>query len=191
MNHKNQPPARHLPATPAAAFLFLLVQFCAAQSPAGNPSANVPGKLRVSGSIVADIRARGFQVYVLQRDAAGKPAWALKGPDATFQGAHGLEGKHYAGPTWECTTDGSKVAGVKIAESPSPSADAIPWLLLSATHHERPGVFSTVTFIQRINTTGGKAPAIGDSKDGTEARVPYTAEYVFYGAGATTQPSTP
>jgi hypothetical protein len=191
MNCKYRTPPRSFAAIRWTVIVLLLAQFCAAQAPTSNPSANLPDKLRVSGPIVADVRANGFQVYTLKRDAAGRLAWVLKAPDATFKNARGLEGKHYAGPTWECTTDGSKVAGKRIADSPSPAADAIPWLLVSATSHEGAGVFSTVTYIQRINTDRGKAPIVGDGKEGDEARVPYTAEYVFYGSGATTQPSTP
>ena len=37
---------------------------------------------------------------------------------------------------------------------------------------------------------GGYA-TIASAKAGYVARIPYTADYVFYGPGATTQPSTP
>jgi hypothetical protein len=155
----------------------------------------VPDNLKVTGSVVAHVRATGFQVYTCMADATGKLAWVLKGPDATFEDDHGLKGKHYPGPagstapTWESTIDGSKVVGKKIADHASPNADAVPWLLLSAASHAGAGVFTSVTFIQRINTTGGKAPAIAQAKPGDETRVPYTAEYVFFGPGATTQPT--
>jgi hypothetical protein len=39
-----------------------------------------------------------------------------------------------------------------------------------------------VTFIQRVNTIGGTAPAEAGLFVGDEARVPYTAEYYFYRA---------
>ena len=39
-----------------------------------------------------------------------------------------------------------------------------------------------MTFIQRVNTTGGIAPAAPGTTVGEEARVPYTAEYFFYRA---------
>lgn len=45
------------------------------------------------------------------------------------------------------------------------------------------GVLAAVTSIQRINTHGGKAPADGEctaDKAGTEARVHYSADYLFY-----------
>ena len=37
-----------------------------------------------------------------------------------------------------------------------------------------------VSFIQRLNTVGGKAPARPGAFPGQVARVPYTADYYFY-----------
>lgn len=155
----------------------------------GTGSTNVAGDvgegLRVIGPVVARVHAKGFQIYTCQPDAAGKLAWKLKAPDATFEGQGGLKGRHYAGPTWESTTDGSKVVARKVAEQPAPGGNAVPWLLLEATGHEGKGVLSGVSFIQRVNTTGGNAPSTEGAKAGNEARIPYTADYVFYGPGAT------
>jgi hypothetical protein len=159
---------------------------CCSTSPhsgAAAAVADVPKELAVTGPVIARVHATGFQVYTVQPDAAGKLAWKLKAPDATFHGDHGLSGKHYAGPTWESASDGSKVVGRKIAEHPA-GTDAIPWLLLEAASHEGQGVLSSVTYVQRLNTTGGKAPAAVGAKAGDEARVPYTADYVFFGPGA-------
>jgi hypothetical protein len=178
----------HKGATAFAAIALLVIQGCAMNAPATHVPVIVPEGLRVSGVIVADVHATGFQVYSLKRDGAGNLGWLLKAPDATFDDGRGLAGKHYAGPTWECTSDGSKVVGKKVAERASGEAGAVAWLLLSAVGHEGAGVFSAVTFIQRINTSGGAAPVVGDNKEGAEIRVPYKAEYVFYGAGATTKP---
>ncbi|MDB5171984.1 MAG: hypothetical protein JWN51_757 [Phycisphaerales bacterium] len=151
----------------------------------------VPANLRVDGPEILAVHAQGAQIYTCQPDAAGKLAWKLKAPDATFTGGAGVKGKHYAGPTWECTTDGSKVVARKVADHPSPAPDSVPWLLLEATTHSGSGILSQVIFIQRINTIGGKAPPVADAKPGDETRVPYTADYVFYGPGATTQPGVP
>jgi len=43
-----------------------------------------------------------------------------------------------------------------------------------------PGVLNGVTFVQRVNTVGGKAPAAGGTVIGQEVRVAYSAEYFFY-----------
>ena len=58
---------------------------------------------------------------------------------------------------WE-TISGSYVKGVvdkKVTVDPS----AIQWLLLKATESGGPGVLNGVTYIQRVNTTEGLAPA--------------------------------
>ena len=60
-------------------------------------------------------------------------------------------------------------------------ADTIPWLLLKANANEGKGVFGKVTYIQRVDTTGGNAPA-QPPKDGKDIKeVKYEAIYVFYG----------
>ena len=56
----------------------------------------------------------------------------------------------------------------------------IPWLLLRAASTEGPGIFNGVTYIQRLNTTGGLAPAEPGAFVGEVARVPSAADYVFY-----------
>jgi hypothetical protein len=43
-----------------------------------------------------------------------------------------------------------------------------------------PGIFADTTFIQRVNTTGGKAPFENGMFVGQVAKVPYTADYFFY-----------
>jgi len=87
---------------------------------------------------------------------------------------------HYAGPTWE-SDSGSKVVGA-VLERCTPDPDAIPWLKLEAVSSEGPGIFDGVTFIQRLYTVGGKAPADPGDFPGEEVRVPYTADYYFYRA---------
>ncbi len=58
------------------------------------------------------------------------------------------------------------------------------WLLLKATSHEGAGIFSKVTYIQRVDTWAGRPPATGATKEnaGKELRVKYEATYRFFGA---------
>jgi hypothetical protein len=88
-----------------------------------------------------------------------------------------VAGKHYAGPTWQAS-DGSTVVGARVAGA-TPDPTAIPWLLLRATSHAGAGEMTEVTYIQRVATTGGLAPAEGctPASLGAVARVPYTASY--------------
>lgn len=171
-------------------FLVAATASCSDRPPMVEPGAErlaVPSDLQVHGSPLLAVHASGVQIYLFVQNADGTSAWKLKAPDATFNG-NGMQGKHYAGPTWECTTDGSKVVGRKIAECPSPDPNAVAWLLLEAKSHEGNGIFSRVTFVQRIRTSGGNAPPTTNAKVDDEVRVPYSADYVFFGPGATTQP---
>jgi hypothetical protein len=73
--------------------------------------------------------------------------------------------------------------GAVVASANAPNPESIPWLLLRAASHEGPGTFSGVTFIQRVLTGGGVAPAAETytaKEVGEEARVDYIAEYLFY-----------
>lgn len=160
------------------------------QAAGQDSNSDIPEDLRVDGPLVGVVHATGFQVYRCEAVATGKLAWTLKAPDATFENSSGLKGKHYSGPTWEAA-DGSKVVGRKLRDHASSAADAVPWLLLDAKSHDGKGQLSTVTYVQRIHTSGGKAPAIGNAKAGDETRVAYTADYVFYGPGATIRHAKP
>jgi hypothetical protein len=108
-------------------------------------------------------------------------SWNFVAPEAVlFADArhHGVVGIHYAGPTWE-SISGSLVVGA-VVDRCTPDPDAIPWLLLKAVSTDGHGVFRGVSFIQRVNTEGGNAPASPGGFFGQVARVPYTAEYYFY-----------
>ena len=114
-------------------------------------------------------------------------SWVLKGPDAKLYDASGAQvGTHGIGPEWT-SSDGSVVNGTKVEQVNAPAATpaAIPWLLLRASSTTGTGVFSNVTYVQRLNTTGGVAPATGcdASTSGTDTSVAYTADYYFYTGG--------
>src|SRR5262249_22812284 len=110
-------------------------------------------------------------------------SWTFVAPEAALYadaGGNNAVGTHYAGPTWE-SASGSKVVG-QVLERCTPNPDAIDWLKLKAVSSQGPGPFRRVTFIQRVNTVGGKAPTRSGDTVGELARVPYTAEYFFYRA---------
>ena len=92
-------------------------------------------------------------------------------------------GTHYAGPTWE-SIDASKVVGVVKAKADSANKNAVPILLLQAKSTEGTGAFGNVTYVQRLNTAGGAAPATGCDAEhkGQDMPVAYTADYYFYEA---------
>jgi hypothetical protein len=143
----------------------------------------VPAALQVPANeqLVVQVHATGDQIYSCKVDGA-QPEWTLKAPDAELFDKDGKAfGKHFAGPSWEAS-DGSRVVGKAAANVPSPDAESIPWLLVTVVSHAGDGVLAKVSFIQRINTKGGKAPASGcdAAHAGQEVRVPYSADYRFF-----------
>jgi peroxiredoxin Q/BCP len=150
--------------------------------------------------LIARLHATGVQIYNCAASVAGSVpgtaaatpsyAWTLKAPEATLTDAAGaLAARHGAGPTWT-SVDGSAVVGKKLAQADAPASDAIPWLLVRATSTSGKGIFTGVTFIQRVATSKGKAPASGcDAKSvAAEVRVDYSADYAFYKGGEAEQP---
>ena len=143
---------------------------------------DMPEQLRppANEQLLLQVHANGDQVYICKSDAA-QFNWTLKAPDAQLLDEKGKSfGRHFAGPSWEAN-DGSRVVGKAVANSPSPDAHSIPWLLITIVGHEGSGVLSLATTIQRLNTNGGKAPISGcdASHLNQEVRVSYSADYRF------------
>jgi Protein of unknown function (DUF3455) len=131
------------------------------------------------------VLAEGDQIYVCKAkvDQADQFEWTLKAPEAVLLNEKKQTvGKHYGGPSWEAN-DGSTIVGQVKAKANAPQADAIPWLLLEVKSRQGEGRFSAINWVQRINTSGGKAPQDGCDRDrqGKETRVGYSADYQFYG----------
>ncbi|OJV14955.1 MAG: hypothetical protein BGO21_20025 [Dyadobacter sp. 50-39] len=130
--------------------------------------------------------AVGVQKYRAQvKDGPGpvQYQWVFAGPEADLYDASNAKiGSHYAGPTWKLTAPGHLIAGQAFspARTFSKNPDSIDWLLLgNKTGQEPTGTFQGVTFIFRIATTGGKAPATQPADPAATADVPYTAVYRF------------
>src|SRR5215813_8524298 len=87
---------------------------------------------------------------------------------------------HFGEPTWEAS-DGSSVVGdaQNAKHFTAPDPDGVDWLLLPAKSTAGNGLFSRVTYIQRLYTDGGKPPAQGCNQDQTEVLVEYSAQYFF------------
>jgi hypothetical protein len=145
---------------------------------------DVPEKLAppASETLVLQAHATGDQIYVCKPGPDQKLAWVLKEPDAQlFDEQNKAIAKHYAGPTWK-HNDGSEVVGKPSARLDSPDANAIPWLLLTASSHSGSGVLSKVSYIQRLHTKNGQPPQSGcdDAHRNAETKSAYSADYYFY-----------
>jgi hypothetical protein len=164
-----------------------LLMTCSVGAMAGVPSIPTGLTPPAGEQRVLKAHATGFQIYTCKAGADGTFQWVLKAPDAELHDSKGaVIGHHFAGPTWK-HKDGSEVTGKASAHVDSPDTAAIPWLLLSATGHTGEGAFARVSSIQRINTKGGKPSATAQcdaSRNGTETRSAYAADYYFYALGA-------
>jgi len=117
-----------------------------------------------------------------KKDMAGQHEWVFVAPIATLYGAdRKTVGKYYAGPTWEAN-DGSKVTGKQVAVAPA-APGSIPLQLVKAEPAMGAGAMTGISYIQRLNTKGGIAPAMACDamSKGKRQQVAYEADYVFYG----------
>ncbi|HET8823393.1 MAG TPA: DUF3455 domain-containing protein [Thermoleophilaceae bacterium] len=150
---------------------------------AAPPAPDVPDGIAVGEGYKPYLigHAVGVQIY----DCNGV-SWSLRAPRANLYGDNGqLIATHFGGPSWQAK-DGSKVIARRAADPVIVDDKAIPWLLLeptSATAGPDGDRLAGTKYIQRINTTGGLAPAASECNTetaGDQAEIPYTADYVFW-----------
>ncbi len=210
LNHYKSPGAQHAPShrmrrsACATAFAGALTAGLLQPAAAEITPSLVPADLEVPAGHEPVLvgHAAGTQNYVCLRSGPGF-AWAFFGPQATlFDDDENQLITHFLSPnpdeggtpraTWQHSGDTSSVWATAIASSSDPAfvaPGAIPWLLLEVVGAEDGPTggasLSETTFIQRLYTAGGIAPASGCSRSadvGKKALVPYTTDYYFYEA---------
>ena len=175
---------------------------CAAYAQGVTPPV-VPASLQVPAGNVAFLLGRGVgtQNYECQpADSLGRVAWTLFTPEATlftddgtqltthFFSPNPVEGNVVVRATWQDSRDTSAVWARAVASVADPTGSgAIPWVKLETAGTEAGptggDTLTATTFVQRVHTTGGAAPASGCDRPtdvGRKAFVPYTADYFFY-----------
>ena len=176
----------------SAAFLSA----CAGMSPsAGTPmmakpfsqdgmadAVKVPAGHRVAletvgvGEITYECRAKA--------DMSGTFEWVFVGPQADLMGRSGSKlGTYYGPPATWAASDGSKITGAQVAVSPA-MAGSIPLQLVKANPATGAGAMSGITYVQRVATKGGVAPAMACDAAGVGRKqvVKYQADYIFWKA---------
>ena len=169
----------------------------------------VPPKLEVPSGHRLYLRghAIGTQNYtctVYPSGPSGPPiGWALYGPQANLYTDDRTQlATHFLSPnpdeggtpraTWQHSRDTS-ATWAKLKESSDDASyvepGAIAWFLLEVVGAEfgprGGGRLAATRYVQRVNTSGGSAPATGcaDEADlGKKKLVPYEADYYFYRA---------
>lgn len=151
--------------------------------------------------------AEGSQIYRSAEPTPGMFIWQFFGPEATLftddtQTTH--VAMHFnvntaplgtmttcpvvgfACPSWQSDTDGSAVTVGRPpldGTTPSPHPNSIPELLLPAVSHIGDGLFSDITFVQRLDTEGCLSTAcVLPTALGQQCDSSYTAIYSFFTA---------
>ncbi|MET8759941.1 DUF3455 domain-containing protein [Lentzea sp. NPDC004782] len=134
----------------------------------------VPDQIKVpaGNKRIEVLSAHGVQTY-----QCANGGWSFLEPDAILQRHGQAVVLHTKGPVWTSVEDGSSVTGAAVASSPV--SGAIPQLLLRSTGNRGSGLLGNVTFVQRLDTTGG-LPSSGQCQDGAITSIPYTSRYAFW-----------
>lgn len=179
---------RHLVTAVATALILcgLIAGAASARSlPQTSPDDPIDPRAYVSDSrLFLVAHAIGVQKYTCQSDGS----WLFTDPEATLYKTNGVEqpiGTHFLNfatgrPVWQLN-DGSSVEAARKASAPGGTGN-IAWLLLQAvdtTSSSDGDRLTKTTFVQRLNTHGGVAPA-GTCTPGAKTAVPYTADYFFW-----------
>jgi hypothetical protein len=132
------------------------------------------------------VHATGVQNYTCQANGS----WLFTDPEAALYKTTGVPkpiGTHFLNfatgrPVWQLK-DGSSVEAARTV-TVSGGAGNIPWLLLQAvatTAGSDGARLTGTTWVQRLNTAGGVAPA-GTCTPNDRIAVPYSADYFFWRA---------
>lgn len=172
-----------------AAAAASLVTACASgpmMKPFDQSALPVPVQVPAGHNVAMETVGMGEITYECRAKAtvAGEYEWVFVGPDARLMDRKGRQvGKYYGPPaTWE-NMDGSRVTATQVAVAPA-MAGSIPYQLVKANPAMGNGMMNGTTYIQRVATRGGVAPAMacGASSMGTKQIVQYQADYIFYRA---------
>jgi len=161
-----------------AAVLLCAAAALTAQAGADNRAPEVPNnEIAVEAGNKVHFQALGIGVQIYTWNGS---SWGSAVPEATLFHGEGVVAIHFAGPSWQSNSGSTVVGALPPLKHVIVDQTAIPWLLLKAASAEGSGIFADTTFIQRVNTVGGMAPSTNGTFVGQVARVPYSADYIFY-----------
>lgn len=128
------------------------------------------------GEITYECRAKATDASAFE--------WAFVGPRADLNSRAGQKlGTYYGPPATWASDDGSRITGTQVAIAPA-TPGSIPLQLVKANPASGPGAMMHVSFVQRVATQGGVAPAqpCSAATAGRKEVVKYQADYIFWKA---------
>lgn len=131
---------------------------------------------------VLKLAARGVQIFRCEpRD--GGHGWSYRLPEAELLDERGTAvARHGANFSFE-HTDGSRLLGAILGSDAAPRDDALRWLLMG-TRSFGDGAFAGITYVHRVNTSGGMPPPGCEARQVNQLlRVDFSADFIFYRPG--------
>lgn len=170
------------PTRPAVAALSLAALAGTALA-AAHGGMTVPEPVRVPAGHTLALETVGVGEITYEcRARDGGHGWVFAGPEAELRGRDGKRLGRYFGPpaTWQAD-DGSAVTGQQLAVAPGGDGN-IPLQLVQASPATGKGLMQGVSYIQRLATRGGVAPArpCGAGQVGQKETVRYQSDYLFW-----------
>jgi len=128
---------------------------------------------------VLELVAVGVQIFRCEQDKEGFH-WVFRLPEAELRDARGqVVGHHGANYSFE-HADGSRLIGTIVGYDSPSSDDSLRWLLLRTQSYGQ-GEFDKMTYVQRVETSGGLPPARCSAEQLNQIlRVPFSAKFIFY-----------
>lgn len=196
-------PAARLSRSAAAAAMALLLAACAVTplpptTPPAPPPPGQPGpppgpalpslgwfsniKVPDGHQPVLRLTGRGVQVFRCEL-REGAHIWAFRLPEADLADERGtVLIRHGANFSFE-HIDGSRLIGSVVASDAAPRDANLRWLLLS-TRAFGTGALAGISYVQRVDTSGGMPPPRCDVRQLNQLlRVDFSADFVFYRPG--------
>jgi uncharacterized protein DUF3455 len=128
---------------------------------------------------VLELAATGAQIFRCEADKDGFH-WVFRLPEAELRDARGqVVGHHGANYSFE-HVDGSRLIGTIVGYDSAPTENSLRWLLLRTQSYGQ-GEFDKMTYVQRVETSGGMPPAQCSAEQANQIlRVPFSAKFIFY-----------
>ena len=120
-----------------------------------------------------------MQIFRCEPDKDGFH-WAFRLPEAELRDARGQVVAHHGANYSFEHVDGSRLIGTIVGYDSAPSDDSVHWLLLRTQSYGQ-GEFEKVSYVQRVDTSGGMPPAQCSADQVNQIlRVPFSAQFIFY-----------
>jgi hypothetical protein len=145
------------------------------------PSLGLFSRIRAPSEVepILELAASGVQIFRCEPDKEGFH-WVFRLPEAELRDAHGRVVAHHGANYSFEHVDGSRLIGTIVGYDSAPAGNSVHWLLLRTQSYGQ-GEFEKVSYVQRVDTSGGVPPEQCSADQVNQVlRVPFSAKFIFY-----------